>query len=166
MKMKDLWVSEEEIKKEAKENERLMIKKEMREKAEALIVSRIAEEYLLSTEVSEEEKDLFSNLFDDYQTNKEYLIGDKFNYNNIVYEVIQPHTSLDSWKPSEVPALYNLYYQTSTSDGTDVIPEWSQPLGGHDAYNTGDLVFFEDTVWESQVDSNVWAPGAYGWVKI
>ena len=47
-----------------------------------------------------------------------------------------------------------------------VIPEWKQPLGGHDAYNTGDLVSYDGSVWESDVDGNVWKPGEYGWTMI
>lgn len=48
------------------------------------------------------------------------------------------------------------------------VPEWVQPTGGHDAYNTGDQVMFEGDVYESVIDGNVWSPTAYpqGWEKI
>ena len=44
-------------------------------------------------------------------------------------------------------------------------PEWVQPTGGHDAYNTGDLVLFEGVEYESLIDGNVWSPRDYpaGW---
>ena len=47
-------------------------------------------------------------------------------------------------------------------------PEWVQPTGEHDAYNTGDRVAFEGDVYESVIDGNTWSPTAYpqGWEKI
>ena len=43
------------------------------------------------------------------------------------------------------------------------IAEWKQPTGSQDAYNTGDIVIYNDQTWESTVDNNVWQPGVYGW---
>ena len=47
-------------------------------------------------------------------------------------------------------------------------PEWVQPTGEHDAYQTGDQVTFEGDVYESVIDGNTWSPAAYpqGWEKI
>ena len=47
----------------------------------------------------------------------------------------------------------------------DVAPEWIQPTGGHDAYNTGDRVTFEGAEYVSKIDGNTWSPTAYpaGW---
>lgn len=47
----------------------------------------------------------------------------------------------------------------------DVAPEWIQPTGGHDAYNTGDRVTFEGAEYVSKIDANTWSPTAYpaGW---
>lgn len=47
-------------------------------------------------------------------------------------------------------------------------PEWVQPLGGHDAYKTGDRVTYQGKVYESTIDGNVWAPDVYpaGWIEI
>lgn len=46
--------------------------------------------------------------------------------------------------------------------------EWVQPLGGHDAYKTGDRVMYQEKVYESTIDGNVWAPDVYpaGWKEI
>lgn len=46
--------------------------------------------------------------------------------------------------------------------------EWVAPTGAHDAYNTGDRVTFEGSVYESLIDANTWSPSAYpaGWVLI
>ena len=42
---------------------------------------------------------------------------------------------------------------------------WNQPTGAHDAYNTGDIVNYNGTLYKSLIDGNVWAPDAYpaGW---
>lgn len=44
-------------------------------------------------------------------------------------------------------------------------PEWVQPLGAHDAYSKGAKVSHNGEKWTSDVDSNVWEPGVYGWTK-
>ena len=47
-------------------------------------------------------------------------------------------------------------------------PEWVQPAGAHDAYQTGDTVTFEGAEYVSLIDGNTWSPTAYpqGWEKI
>ena len=37
-------------------------------------------------------------------------------------------------------------------------PPWQQPTGSHDAYQAGDRVTHDGTVWESDIDANVWEP--------
>lgn len=44
-------------------------------------------------------------------------------------------------------------------------PDWMQPMGAHDAYKAGDQVTHKDGVWTSDIDSNTWEPGVYGWTK-
>lgn len=42
---------------------------------------------------------------------------------------------------------------------------WVQPTGAHDAYSKGARVAHAGSTWTSDVDDNVWEPGAYGWTK-
>ena len=44
-------------------------------------------------------------------------------------------------------------------------PEWVQPTGAHDCYNTGDKVTYNGRHYVSKIDGNVWSPDAYprGW---
>ena len=110
-------------------------------------------------ELSEEELLGMINLYDNYQVGKSYKVDDIFKHENKLYKVIQEHTSQEDWIPSELPALYlNMMPE-------NVIPEWVQPTGAHDAYNVGDRVIFEGKVYESLIDSNTWSPIAYpaGW---
>lgn len=47
----------------------------------------------------------------------------------------------------------------------DEWPEFVQPTGAHDAYNTGDKVTWNGKHYISKMDGNVWNPDAYpaGW---
>ena len=110
-------------------------------------------------ELSEEELLGMINLYDNYQVGKSYRVDDIFKYEGKLYKVIQDHTSQEDWIPSELPALY------LNMTPENVIPEWVQPTGAHDAYNTGDRVIFEGEVYESIIDGNTWSPTDYpqGW---
>lgn len=48
------------------------------------------------------------------------------------------------------------------------VPEYVQPTGAHDAYNTGDRVRFGGAVYECTMNNCVWAPDVYpaGWTRI
>ena len=47
-------------------------------------------------------------------------------------------------------------------------PEWVQPTGAHDAYNTGDKVTYNGKHYQSTMDGNVWSPDSYpqGWKEV
>ena len=77
-----------------------------------------------------------------------------------LYRVVQAHTSAAEWTPDAAPSLYDAI-------GLDEqgYPVWSQPSGAHDAYNTGDIVNYNGTLYISLIDGNTWSPDAYpaGW---
>lgn len=77
-----------------------------------------------------------------------------------LYRVAQAHTSQEDWMPDITPALYTPIGLTDAGH-----PIWSQPTGAHDAYNTGDVVDYNGTLYVSLMDGNVYAPDAYpaGW---
>ena len=118
----------------------------------------------------EENEDLIISVptvFPAYEVGKQYKVKDVFRYGeNAVgdpqlYQVLQEHTSAIQWKPDEAVSLYK-----KIGIAEDGIPEWVQPLGAMDAYNTGDRVHHNDSIWECTVDNNVWEPGVYGWVVV
>ena len=51
-------------------------------------------------------KDKIINAFDSYEVNTDYSVGDKFKYENKLYEVIEDHTSVTEWAPSAEPTKY------------------------------------------------------------
>ena len=75
-----------------------------------------------------------------------------------LYKVIQAHTSQADWTPDTAASLYKKI--GFTDEG---VSSWTQPLGATDAYMKGDVVSFENQLWKSTVDNNVWQPGVYGW---
>lgn len=163
--VKMVWKNSEQIKQGELQQEKQAEHQEKKQIAEKLVMDRMVADYILSTDLSDEEKDMFINLFDLWEPNTAYSRGSKVVYEGLAYEVTKAHTSQSDWLPNKLPALYKLFYQTSTNDGTIVIPEWKQPLGAHDVYNTGNLVFHKGKAWESQVDGNVWEPSVYGWIE-
>ena len=110
-------------------------------------------------ELSPEELEGMIDLYESYEIGKSYQSDDIFKYEGKLYKVIQEHTSQEDWIPSELPALYlNMMPK-------NVIPEWVQPTGAHDAYNKGDKVIYEGQVYECLIDGNTWTPTDYpaGW---
>ena len=109
----------------------------------------------LDDEASEEVTDLFPF----WSTDTEYAIGDKRQYNGLLYRCVQAHTSQADWTPDVVPALW---VRTSTEE----FPEWIQPTGAHDAYAFGAKVSHNEKHWISTMDANVYEPGVYGWDEV
>ena len=106
------------------------------------------------------------SVFPAYEIGKAYKTKEVFSYgvNNVgdpqLYQVLQDHTSAEEWTPDTATSLYKAIGMTSEG-----YPEWVQPLGASDAYNTGDIVSYNGKLYKSTIDGNVWAPDAYpaGW---
>ena len=96
------------------------------------------------------------DLFPAWAVGKEYVVSDRVRYNGKLYKCAQAHTAQADWTPDAVPALW-------VAVSVDAWPEWVQPTGAHDAYNTGDKVSYNDKHYICTVDANVYAPGVYGW---
>lgn len=86
-------------------------------------------------------------------------VGERYQYNGVLYRVVQPHTTQPDWTPDITPALWTVV-------SLEEWPEWVQPTGAQDAYMKGDKVSHNGKHWESTVDNNVWEPGVYGWKEI
>lgn len=107
-----------------------------------------------------------ASVFPKYEVGKAYKSKEVFSYgeNSVgdtqLYRVLQDHTSAEEWTPDTATSLYKKI--GITEDG---YPEWVQPLGASDAYNTGDIVSYYGTLYKSKIDGNVWSPIDYptGW---
>lgn len=107
-----------------------------------------------------------ATIYDEWAPGQTYAAGAFLRYgeNSVgdpqLYKVAQAHTSQADWTPDTAPALY-------TPVGLDDSghPVWSQPTGAHDAYNKGDIVNYNGTLYVSLIDGNSYSPEAYpeGW---
>lgn len=87
-----------------------------------------------------------------------YSVGDRVQYNGTLYKCVQAHTAQSDWTPDATPALWVIVT-------VEEWPEWVQPTGAQDAYAKDAKVTHNGERWISDVDSNVWEPGVYGWTK-
>ena len=104
-------------------------------------------------------------LFDEFDGNGvAYEVGKRVLYNDILYKVIQAHTSQAEWTPIAAPSLFAKVIN-ETIDGS--IPEFEQP-DSTNPYMKGDRVIFNGKVYESLIDNNVYSPSDYpaGWKEI
>ena len=97
-------------------------------------------------------------LFPQWVVEHAYVVGERLQYNGVLYRVVQAHTSQADWTPDITPALFVVV-------SLDEWPDCVQPTGAHDAYNKGDKVTFEGKHYISLIDGNVYSPAAYpaGW---
>lgn len=107
-----------------------------------------------------------ATIYDPWVVGKSYAVGEFVTYgkNSVgdpqLYKVIQAHTAQADWTPDVTASLF-------TAIGLDEkgYPVWSQPTGAHDAYNTGDVVDYNGTLYQSLIDGNAHSPEIYpaGW---
>ena len=114
---------------------------------------------MFASSLNEEKAMEIAAVFDKWEVGKKYHVGDYLTYGENpvgdpqLYKVVSIHTSQADWTPDTVPALY-------TPIGLDEngIPVWSAPTGAHDAYNTGDIVNYNGTIYKSMIDGNTTIP--------
>lgn len=106
--------------------------------------------------LTDEQAEQVPDAFPAWQVGKAYEIGYRVRYQGALYKCVQAHTSQSDWTPDVAASLWSRV-------GEGDIPEWVQPTGAHDAYAIGDKVHHNGKVWTSDIDANVYEPGAYGW---
>lgn len=121
---------------------------------------------LFAQSLTDEKAMEVATVFPVYEVGKSYKADEMFTYgtNEVgdpqLYRVVSDHTSQADWIPNSTPALYTPIGLTDEG-----YPIWSKPTGGHDAYNTGDVVDYNGTLYKSLIDGNVYSPDEYpaGW---
>lgn len=116
-----------------------------------------------------------------------YQKGDRVRYDGKV--VRSTHDGLNHWEPGTLNLDGRIWVEElpPEEDPDQGEPPWEQeppvdeeepepptaaefvqPTGAHDAYQTGDTVLYEGTVYRSTMDSNVWSPVAHptGWTAV
>ena len=97
-------------------------------------------------------------VFPKWKAEKSYVANDRIRYDEVLYKVLQDHTSQEDWTPDITPSLY-----VRIDDPHIEWPEWIQPVGSADAYQLGSKCSHNEKHWISTVENNVWEPGVYGW---
>lgn len=123
---------------------------------------------MFAASLSDEQALEVTYIYDPWEAGKSYAAGAFITYgsNSVgdpqLYKVNQAHTSQEDWMPDATPALY-----TAVGLNEQGYPVWSRPTGAHDAYNTGDIVDYNGTLYQSTIDGNVYAPDEYpaGWTE-
>lgn len=120
--------------------------------------------------LTEEQALEIPSVFPAWEVGKAYAVGDIISYgtNEVgdpqLYKVVQAHISQENWMPGQgTDSLYDVIGLNETG-----YPVWSQPSGAHDAYNKGDIVDYNGTLYKSLIDGNTWSPDAYpqGWENL
>lgn len=131
--------------------------------SEAIKLRRLIEQ--MAVNLDDETAEQNANVFPKWEVGHDYLVDDRIRYNEVLYKVLQEHTSQADWTPD---TAVSLYVRCHKQDPQDEYPEWVQPTGAQDAYNKGDKVTFEGKHYESLIDANVWSPKDYpaGWAEV
>lgn len=86
-----------------------------------------------------------------------YTVGKRVRFNDVLYTVLQEHTSQPAWSPDKATSLF----AKVLVEDPNVIVEWEQP-DSTNGYMTCNKVTHNGVVYESLVDNNVWEPGTTG----
>ena len=124
------------------------------------LYSEMTESLTKATEcLTDDQAESVSDLYPYWGEGVTYSVGDRRQYDGLLYRCVQAHTSQADWTP---PAVHALWVRTSTEE----FPEWVQPTGAHDAYSKGAKCSHNSKHWISNMDANVYEPGVYGWDEI
>lgn len=129
---------------------------EQRQNAAAIAFVVLAESGSIDDVTASEQATLFS----EWVSGVKYAVGQLRRYGDTLYRCVQEHTSQEGWEPDKAASLWS-----ATSDPAEEWPEWSQPIGAHDAYSAGAKVSHDGKHWTSDLDGNVWEPGVFGWTE-
>lgn len=121
---------------------------------------------LFAASLSDEQALEVATVYDYWTVNRTYVVGEYLLYganatgDPQLYKVVQAHTSQENWTPETTPSLYE-----PIGLNKEGYPVWSRPSGAHDAYNKGDIVDYNGTLYKSLIDGNVYSPDEYpaGW---
>lgn len=158
--MKIQWKSKAEIEAEIQTAEQE--KQKRIEKSEA--VEKLAQMQVesMALTMAPEQIEQVQVLFDVWDGNGiAYKVGKVLNYEDVLYKVLQAHTSQSDWVPDKAVSLFA---KVLTDPNGGILP-WVQPESTN-PYQPGDKVTHKGKTWECTAPNNVWEPGVYGWKDV
>lgn len=97
-------------------------------------------------------------LFPQWKSGMNYKVDERIRYNNVLYIVLQDHTSQEDWRPDVVGSLYARMLRSWEQN---TIPTWEQPESTN-GFMAGDQVYHNGLLYVSTADYNTWEPGITG----
>ena len=138
------------------ENEINRMKSEMNSLREENSMMNIALTFVADTFTDEQALTL-PTLYPYWNINVSYKKDKRVRYGEVLYKVLQDHTSQEDWTPENSPSLF----AKVLIEDANVVTEWVQP-DSTNGYSIGNKVAYNGVTYESLVDNNVWQPGAVG----
>lgn len=142
-------------------DERLKLALEFNKKfiANNFISKTNAEEILTKEDLTQEEIEKLQGLYDEWHTKDNFIVGEYIRYNSNLYRVVLEHPRQDNWLPDKEASLYTIV------QAQGIIEDWGTRNLTVNPFMTGEQVKFEDVIYESTIDNNVWTPTDYpqGW---
>lgn len=132
--------------------ERILKQIEENRKVQAISFVALVETGNIDADTASAHKDMF----EDWQPGVSYKAGQIRKRNDVLYKIVQDHTSQEDWLPSETPSLYESIIITEAG-----YEEWKKPTGAHNAYNKGKIVVFKGKLYKSLIDGNAYSPEEY-----
>lgn len=120
----------------------------------SIVFTALAQNETLDDTTIAEHADIFPE-WDENWTGKR---GTIVKENGRLYRAIHDIGAGQNVRPSENESIW-----TPIGNPLEEFPEWSQPLGAHDAYALGAKVTHGNKKWISTEANNIWEPGVYGW---
>ena len=96
------------------------------------IMTNVATSYL-----DDDQAETVTALFENWEVGVDYAVGDRRQYNGLLYKCLQAHKSQADWTPD---VAVSLWVRTSAEEW---IP-WYQPTGAHDAWMKGMKMAYTD----------------------
>ena len=127
------------------------------EKTRAVINALIKLREMATDEQALEAADLYPS----WKEGQNYNAGERVMHEGILYKVLTDHVSQTDWTPSLAVSLFTKILIPNDN----LIYDWEQPESTN-PYMKDDKVLYNDALWISIIDNNVWEPGVYGWEKI
>ena len=103
------------------------------------------------------------NLYPMWKEEVNYVVGERILFDDVLYKVLQNHTSQKGWEPN---VAVSLFAKVLIPD-ENVIPEWEQPESTN-PYMKGDKVMYDGKTYVSLIDNNTYSPEQYpaGWEEV
>lgn len=127
--------------------------------AASIAFVKLVENELIDDITAAEHADLFVPWTENWTGKRGQIVRDEGVLYKAIHDILVP---AQNGKPKSSPAIWK-----AIGDPGEEWPMWSQPIAGVDTpYMTGDKVSHNGKHWTSDIDNNVWAPGAYGWTEV